>query len=1213
MRPHPSLLSLLLILSCSFLYGQDAPYRNIYITGNTDGMDVKSVFMNDLLNRIDSDKIPSSLFFLGDFSTKKELKKSFTKRLKNLKEDKGLQISFIPGDKEWNKLSESGSSYVKTIEKNIEDKLKKVFTPNDGCPGPHEKKIDDNTVLISINTSWFLTAHNKPEGFSSTCALLFESEFWEELEDLIEDNEGKNIIIAGHHPVYSNGYYAGKGVRSIEWLPILGSMFYAYRNYDGSADYLSNKRYQHFRDGMERVMNKFQGLIYLSGHEHSIELQNIKGNLHVNSGAAKFIRKGSQNESSLFTQYNKGYTCLSFYKDGRVKAKVFNTDYKNKTNSYVDYVMISPCGEHVANNKIPNIQFSDCYGSQKQENVPIPTNKQNEIAQGLGQTVPGIEYKAGNFKSKWMGNNYRNEWTTKINIPYLDLKNEKGGLTAFGKGGGKQTNSLKLINKRKEQFAFRSVNKNTGRDPYDPFKNTIVTTYTQELISNQLPFGDILVSKLLDNTDILHMRPRAFLMPDDPALGKYREDFAMVLGTLEERPKGKKGIRPGFGNADIVVSSNQMYRYLLHDNSNSIDGLAFAKAVLFDAWVGDWDKHGDNWKWAGFKHDAHYHFKPIPKDRDHVFAIYEGIIPAIAKNFVPFYAHFDEDLSDLKSLTYQGRHMLNFINSKLTLEDWIEAAKYLQSKFNPQNIDQAFDAMPLEIKSISKDRIKKNLISRLGKLESAAHEVYNIYNRIGLIVGSNEKEKFAVTRKLDGSVSVVVSKINSSEPISEKVFYPNFTKEIQLYGLGKDDEFIILGESKETISIRIIGGKGEDVIRDLAKIKSNKIVTTIYDKYEKDKFESSSNTKVKKEFQDPDFKITAFEYNSFIPLAIPSYTSDWGFYFLGLYDFKNHGFNKPDFQHHLKGNFSWVPGLDNFKIKGKYLYRQFWGNQNLLARYTLAINDLGFDDFFGISNKTRENASLEDLEYYDMRNTNYRLLVGVNNYFFNKSDYEIGIGIQHYNIKAANTSSSIFGSEKYQDVFGLGKTWNGFLDAKADLNFLDNHAFPLNGARLEIQNTIYRMLNENNGFHGIAKFSLIEYYSFELIKQATLAIKIGGSYNYGETPFYHLSSLGNSNNLRTHASNIFLGEGSTYANFQLRHSVGTMQNKILPFNYGLLFFYDTGRVFNDESFSFDDWNYGYGVGMYTSFLKGLYNFHLSVGKNQYDKRFIRFGLGLGLE
>jgi hypothetical protein len=46
----------------------------------------------------------------------------------------------------------------------------------------------------------------------------------------------------------------------------------------------------------------------------------------------------------------------------------------------------------------------------------------------------------------------------------------------------------------------------------------------------------------------------------------------------------------------------------------------FARARMFDLWIGDWSKHEDNWKWAGYKGKDGEVFRPIPRDRDHAFS-----------------------------------------------------------------------------------------------------------------------------------------------------------------------------------------------------------------------------------------------------------------------------------------------------------------------------------------------------------------------------------------------------------------------------------------------------------------------------------------------------------------------------------------------------------------------------------------------------------------
>jgi len=53
--------------------------------------------------------------------------------------------------------------------------------------------------------------------------------------------------------------------------------------------------------------------------------------------------------------------------------------------------------------------------------------------------VAGPDFAAGGFHRWLLGDNYREEWTTPIKVPVLDLHSFGGGLKPTKKGGGAQT------------------------------------------------------------------------------------------------------------------------------------------------------------------------------------------------------------------------------------------------------------------------------------------------------------------------------------------------------------------------------------------------------------------------------------------------------------------------------------------------------------------------------------------------------------------------------------------------------------------------------------------------------------------------------------------------------------------------------------------------------------------------------------------------------
>jgi len=188
-----------------------------------------------------------------------------------------------------------------------------------------------------------------------------------------------------------------------------------------------------------------------------------------------------------------------------------------------------------------------------------------------------------------------------------------------------------------------------------------------------------------------------------------------------------------------------------------------------------------------------------------------------------------------------------------------------------------------------------------------------------------------------------------------------------------------------------------------------------------------------------------------------------------------------------------------------------------------------------------------------------------------------------------------------------------FLRTILNLNFLDNTPKPTAGSMIELRNTIYRSVEGSFETYGRFDGSYIRYVSANIGRPTTLALKVGGSITYGDAPFYHMTNLGNSRNLRAYRSNQFIGDSGAYFNSQLRYDLGTMFKAFLPIGIGLHTFYDTGRVFDDEDFSFDDWHDSYGGGFYLSLLNGQYNITYTIGRNDFDDTFFRLDLGFGLQ
>lgn len=79
--------------------------------------------------------------------------------------------------------------------------------------------------------------------------------------------------------------------------------------------------------------------------------------------------------------------------------------------------------------------------------------------------VAGTHYDASSFQRFFLGNTYRDLWTTPVRVPVLNLRTYAGGLTPLKEGGGKQTKNLRLGAFDGTEYVFRLHSVSSARTP----------------------------------------------------------------------------------------------------------------------------------------------------------------------------------------------------------------------------------------------------------------------------------------------------------------------------------------------------------------------------------------------------------------------------------------------------------------------------------------------------------------------------------------------------------------------------------------------------------------------------------------------------------------------------------------------------------------------------------------------------------------------------
>jgi len=145
----------------------------------------------------------------------------------------------------------------------------------------------------------------------------------------------------------------------------------------------------------------------------------------------------------------------------------------------------------------------------------------------------GPRYQAGWLRRFLLGAQWRELWTTPIEVPILNLESFDGGLKPERRGGGQQTKNLRLQSGNGRAWVFRSVDKD-AKVMLDPqTRESAIGDVVQDLTSTLHPGGALVVAPLPEAAGLLHATPQLAVMPDDPRLGEFRSAFAGMLGLLE--------------------------------------------------------------------------------------------------------------------------------------------------------------------------------------------------------------------------------------------------------------------------------------------------------------------------------------------------------------------------------------------------------------------------------------------------------------------------------------------------------------------------------------------------------------------------------------------------------------------------------------------------------------------------------------------------------
>ena len=1152
----------------------------------------------------------SSVLFLGDniypsgLPPKEEkaerdlAEKHLNTQLETLTNFKGLPL-FIPGNHDWGKYGLKGlkrqEEYIEEyLNQGIEneDEWENYFLPDDGCGGPEVVEINDEIVVIIVDSNWWLRDWNLDPEINDDCEAKSRKVFAFLFEETLRKYRNKHVVVALHHPLFTNGPHGGNFTFKqhifpfIDWrdnlyipLPGIGTIAAFFRTTIGTKQDVAHQSYKNLKDALLGAAKKNGNFIFVSGHEHALQYFDNERQNFIVSGSGSNVSATKIGNGAAFAYGHLGYARIKFYNNGSAWV-----EYWVPENNEIE-------GKIVFRQKIKDeLDISE-------DNTPasFPEYEAQKEAVEVFPITTEIEEKGG-FHNFTMGKHYREIYTHPYTFPTLDLNTFKGGMTPIKPGGGNQTNSLRLKAPDGKEYNMRALTKDASRLlPYPFNRMKAAEDLAVENFLSTHPFAAIAIPPMADAVNVYHTNPALYYIPKQPALGEYNELFGGEVYLVEERPDEDWSDHASFGNSADIISTSKLAEELLESFDEQVDQPWAVRTRLFDLVIGDWDRHDDQWRWASLEYeeegDKKTLYRPIPRDRDQAFSKYDGLLTGIARTTVAFpflrqLRPYSPDIKNMKWSTWSARYFDRSFLNKLTWEDWEKEARYIQTHLTDEVIENAFKTWPEKAYELTAPKIIEIIKYRRDHLLDFARRHYLLVAKRVDVYGTDGRDRFEVERLDDARIKVsaydLSSKGKTKEKVYDRILLQGETEEIAIYGLSDEDEFIVEGDVDKSILVRLIGGIDKDHFVDQSSVSGPAKMTKLYDNHEENLLETGKETKDLRSnrvnYNLYDRKEYHYEYNYMTPFPIVGYNPDYGFLLGADLFFTNYQFKKSPYAqtHRLKGTLAFATWSPELIYTGDFI--DAVGNWDLLLNATL--RGARFTrNFFGLGNDAENPA--DNKNFNRVRQSLIRIQPALKKRFAaNSGNFLLGLSFERY--KTEDTEGRFIDS----DIPILSPTFfdpKYFAGAFTALNFdnVDDKRMTHRGLRFHTSLDWNLNLEETSRHFTTVKAELTFYTPLDHKENLIFASKAGTAKVWGDPEVYQLTSIGGTDNLRGFRFDRFYGNTSFYHNNDLRWRLFSSVNRIVPFTFGLMGGFDYGRVWLKGETS-DTWHLGYGGGFWVA-------------------------------
>lgn len=1155
--------------------------HTVYLAGDggdmEEGADIIRVMNRMLRQEKDS---ASTVVFLGDNiylyglpapgEEDREEKEAIIRAQMKVADGYTGNVLFVPGNHDWDYSGPDGLARAIYQEQFVEDYFDgaNVFRPDNGCAGPEVMHVDDRVVVLAINTEWWIHPYRVPRAPENGCLTEDKTDFMIRLASIVRTYSDRHILIAGHHPVISNGNHGGhynildhifplRLVRDNLYipLPVIGSIYPVARKLGVTPQDIPNAEFQRFKQALLSIISPMPNVIYATGHDHNLQLNEPGEMHHVISGSASKLNFAIRGFGADYVHQAIGFARVMYYESGESWIEYFIVDKEN------------PDGKLTF--RKPLYALSD--GKQAPASVSYP-------AYDSIHTAPAAKWERRSLPGEWLyGNGRIDEWIMPVEAPVFQpdtvVRSEN-----FEIRGARNFMTLRVTDRRGNRVMLRPVEKFSRQSLYPGLRNTWLASEVGAQSRAHHPYGNLVVTALSDSLGLPAPERQLVYVPVSPALGQYIDEFGGILATVE--PDSMRA------SAELI-STREMRQRMEEDPRTKVNARLYLKTRFLDILSGDWNRTENDWLWMSHEENGSKQLIPVSRDHDQLFPVYDGFVPwLLAKNWneEPLQSYGDS-IESIQAFTSKNAVLDQRILSELTWSDWQSVIREFKEALADDAIPAAVRMLPKEVYTGSGEELTDQIRSRRNDLEGYARRFYEIIASPLEIVGTDHDDIFRLVKVDEKYYRITVT--SDSITVFDRLLTTQDTREVRLYGLSGSDRFVL---EENPVNIRIDPGPGEDKLQTsgegIVHVYGNLIVEgadNMQVRYQESESRGTYTQDMENDYTGVTLPFVAFGYNPDDDLQVR----------IGM-SLRRPGFRKQPAAFTAEGDLHFATATQAFGIGVEAGWLSLFGShKDLIIRAGL---DAPFVfNYFGEGNGT---INERPVDYYRVPLRKGLIRIDYRHRLSPSLHYRAGIGYAGYDILPPEASENIldeFSGSPFHDTRNAS-----FVQLGGDigLRVTDRQYNPEKGFDFKAGATWNRQVDNGDGDFVNMYGNLSVYITPNLPLRPTLAVRAGFEHNEGEYYFYQSAFLGGLSNLRGYRRTRFAGETMFYLNNEIRARLFNFRNELLSGQMGLIGFFDLGKVWDRERRS-GDYHHGYGGGAYLQFLD-KYIWRVSAGFSEED-------------